>query len=107
MIAGNCCRLHPLSLPLSHCCPSWTSPEPGGASCLCVVWENFMLRQLGLRKADSCVSVCVCGAVCVSAILFICIINREKENQNKIIDARIFRATTSAAAAAAGINDKR
>lgn len=63
-----------------------------------------MLRQLGLRKANSCVSVCVCGAVCVSAILFICIINREKESQNKIIDARIFRATTSAAA---GINDKR
>lgn len=81
MIAGNCCRLHPLSLSLAPCCPSWTSPEPGGASCLCVVWENFMLRQLGLRKADSCVSVCVWCCLCVRH--FVYLHNKQREREPK------------------------
>lgn len=105
MIAGNCCRLRPSAQTTAPAGPH-LNPE---AHLVCRVSCGKTLCCVSLacaRQARACASVC--AAVCVSAILFICIINRERE-QNKIIDARIFRATTatSAAAAAAGINDKR
>lgn len=54
----------------------------------CDVWENFMLRQLGLRKTVSYARVCVSMCVCVRH--FVYLHNKQSESQNKIIDARIF-----------------